>query len=89
MIGNVRYSQIVSISCKSNFENKHVRVCFEVDVIVYRSIMNYVLLSNLENLKYSVILKHPIKYILMKNAYLFDRGGNDSKSQIKVGSAQT
>lgn len=51
--------------------------------------MNYVRLSNLENLKYSVILKHPIKYILMKNAYLFDRGGNDSKSQIKVGSAQT
>lgn len=35
--------------------------------------MNYVLLSNLENLKYSVILKHPTKYVLMKNAYLFDR----------------
>lgn len=35
--------------------------------------MNYVLLSNLENLKYSVILKHPNKSVLMKNAYLFDR----------------
>lgn len=53
--------------------------------------MNYVLLSNLENLKYTVILKHPNKCVLMKNAYLFDREQkkNDSKSEIKVGSAQT
>lgn len=51
--------------------------------------MNYVLLSDLENLKYSVILKHPTKYVLMKNAYLFDREKNVSKSEIKVGSAQT
>lgn len=40
---------------------------------INNELMNYVLLSDLENLKYSVILKHPTKYVLMKNAYLFDR----------------
>lgn len=47
--------------------------------------MNYVFFLDFENLKYFVILKYFIKYVLMKNVYLFDREKNVSKLEIKVG----
>lgn len=74
MISNVDIHRLFLSLANQILNNyMHVSLFWSGRELVYWSIMNYVLLSNLENLKYSVILKHPNKSVLMKNAYLFDR----------------